>query len=46
MITDRVNQYDCKCETRAVRMCDRYRAYGHVSWVKGSVVYWIEESTD
>lgn len=46
MITERVNNYDCNCENRAWRMCDRYRAYGKVSWVKGTVVYWIETSTD
>jgi hypothetical protein len=33
-------------EDRAMQMCDRYRAYGTVSWVKGTVVYWIETSTD
>lgn len=46
MITQRVNSFDYDDEVLAWKMCDRYRAYGTVSWVKGTVVYWIEDSTD
>lgn len=44
--TPRVNHWDYEDEAVAWRVCDSYRAYGKVSWVKGSVVYWIEDSTD
>lgn len=46
MITQRVNSFDYDDEALAWKMCDRYRACGTVSWVKGTVVYWIEDSTD
>lgn len=46
MTCPRVNNFDYEDETLAWKMCDRYRAYGISSWVVGSVVYWIEDSTD
>jgi hypothetical protein len=46
MITQRINQWDYEDEALAESICERYKMQGKKAWVRGTTVYWVEESTD
>ena len=46
MITKRISQWDYEDKELAKRICDKFKQDGKEAWIKGSVVYWVEDSTD
>lgn len=56
MITERINnraecsaapaRWDYEDEMLAWSIHEKFKMQGKVVWVKGTVVYWIDESTD
>jgi len=46
MITERINKWDCECVMNAVTMVEGLLKEGIKAWRVGSVVYWVESSTD
>jgi hypothetical protein len=46
MITRRINHWDYENEELAQKICCKLKLDGKEAWVKGSVVYWYEDSTD
>jgi hypothetical protein len=46
MITERINQWDYEDVEIARTVYDLYKSRGMRVWTKGSVVYWVEDSTD